>query len=836
MPFLAYVGGLGIVICNVLYLTYREYYTDLRSLDREQPLAGSYRRVPRCSVRAGHPTKALFAARGGVSGTHYVWTRGGASRLLWQPRTLHAPRDLLSCPPPPFQPSRRGTHPTELPPPPPTSRLPCQLLHRAGASRCVRAYVGVGVGAVERADWLVRRTRRPNCAMQAHSAYIWEHPNFAERFPHMLDFNTLGAYQQFPSAYWRRVVDKIDFKRVYTELTFAIGPEFIRHTLDDSAPIADLQGNEKSVIIRSVIATTASGNVCQPALRCPVAGKQQVTRKEESRGTQDRFLAEYGIGHKHLSRATRPQSWTRQLHDLLPWVTALLGNDCSNIDHVLTESVVGMCERFLSANGRTRGSQRDTRNPFSQPRAANPIIGTPASKEPTCRFMSTEQCRNAGLGERETPLENPPTNGIVRYDTHTRNSGSEPLRDSNHVRLGGRRIALTTTPPRPPRHFSSAYLYIMLQEDGRVSVTTSDGSRYFLRYTKGISDTLTPRIRTYLVGARKIRVILKVQTKLEDTVGSCDFYHRLTTCVHSSRTVLVHSKASTAERPISSKAVTEVNGVVWLPIANEITNCSQAIVSPSHVQFTQKGRDFTVVSPSHVQFTQKGRDFTVVCPSHVQFTQKGRDFTVVCPSHVQFTQKGRDFTVVSPSHVQFTQKGIANCLQHRGIVHECRDDSDDRPGFTTALRVSPSTARPSYIRPSLAERFTTKLRTSFQDKIDVKHVYTEVDFANGSQFIRHVLDDSEPIADLLGNMQLLHVNTKDTGATMAERLARSPPTKTIWVQTPAGSPDFRMLKSCRTMPLVGGFSRGSPVSPNPFIPAPLHIHFNHLHRLSRPRC
>ncbi|KAJ8875861.1 hypothetical protein PR048_023764 [Dryococelus australis] len=36
------------------------------------------------------------------------------------------------------------------------------------------------------------------------------------------------------------------------------------------------------------------------------------------------------------------------------------------------------------------------------------------------------------------------------------------------------------------------------------------------------------------------------------------------------------------------------------------------------------------------------------------------------------------------------------------------------------------------------------------DKIDVKHVYTEVDFAIGSQFIRHALDDSEPIADGLG--------------------------------------------------------------------------------------
>ncbi|KAJ8869604.1 hypothetical protein PR048_028596 [Dryococelus australis] len=35
------------------------------------------------------------------------------------------------------------------------------------------------------------------------------------------------------------------------------------------------------------------------------------------------------------------------------------------------------------------------------------------------------------------------------------------------------------------------------------------------------------------------------------------------------------------------------------------------------------------------------------------------------------------------------------------------------------------------------------------------------------------------------------------------------------VRSPAGSPDFRKWESCRTMPLVGGFSRGSRVSPAP---------------------
>ncbi|KAJ8897412.1 hypothetical protein PR048_002758 [Dryococelus australis] len=41
------------------------------------------------------------------------------------------------------------------------------------------------------------------------------------------------------------------------------------------------------------------------------------------------------------------------------------------------------------------------------------------------------------------------------------------------------------------------------------------------------------------------------------------------------------------------------------------------------------------------------------------------------------------------------------------------------------------------------------------DKIDVKHVYTEVDFAIGSQFIEQALVDSEPIADLQGASAIL---------------------------------------------------------------------------------
>ncbi|KAJ8888938.1 hypothetical protein PR048_008432 [Dryococelus australis] len=73
-------------------------------------------------------------------------------------------------------------------------------------------------------------------------------------------------------------------------------------------------------------------------------------------------------------------------------------------------------------------------------------------------------------------------------------------------------------------------------------------------------------------------------------------------------------------------------------------------------------------------------------------------------------------------------------------------------------------------------------------------------------------------------------------ATVVERLACSRPTKANRVQSPAGSPHFCNWESCRTMPLLGGFFSGISRLPRPFIPTLLHIHFSHLHRLSRPRC
>ncbi|KAJ8873268.1 hypothetical protein PR048_026902 [Dryococelus australis] len=70
------------------------------------------------------------------------------------------------------------------------------------------------------------------------------------------------------------------------------------------------------------------------------------------------------------------------------------------------------------------------------------------------------------------------------------------------------------------------------------------------------------------------------------------------------------------------------------------------------------------------------------------------------------------------------------------------------------------------------------------------------------------------VCDLAGNLSLMIQSIGcSRGSTVAERLARSPPTKANRVQSPAASPGFHKWESCRMMPLIGRCHRGSPVSP-----------------------
>ncbi|KAJ8885945.1 hypothetical protein PR048_012151 [Dryococelus australis] len=93
---------------------------------------------------------------------------------------------------------------------------------------------------------VIEKTRRP----AAYRPARFPHAKFLEQpSSRWLEASRLTARPPRPLVpeRIREIADKIDFKRVYTEVSFAIGSEFIRHVLDDSAPIDDLQGNKKRI-------------------------------------------------------------------------------------------------------------------------------------------------------------------------------------------------------------------------------------------------------------------------------------------------------------------------------------------------------------------------------------------------------------------------------------------------------------------------------------------------------------------------------------------------------------------------------------------------------------
>ncbi|KAJ8891883.1 hypothetical protein PR048_004438 [Dryococelus australis] len=76
--------------------------------------------------------------------------------------------------------------------------------------------------------------------------------------------------------------------------------------------------------------------------------------------------------------------------------------------------------------------------------------------------------------------------------------------------------------------------------------------------------------------------------------------------------------------------------------------------------------------------------------------------------------------------------------------------------------------------------------------------------------------ESPPANSIVRHDSQMRKCKSDPAGNMAERLACSPPTKANRVLSPAGShPNLRVRESWRTMPLVGGISRGSPVFPTP---------------------
>ncbi|KAJ8881590.1 hypothetical protein PR048_018075 [Dryococelus australis] len=172
--------------------------------------------------------------------------------------------------------------------------------------------------------------------------------------------------------------------------------------------------------------------------------------------------------------------------------------------------------------------------------------------------------------------------------------------------------------------------------------------------------------------------------------------------------------------------------------------------------------------------------------------------------------------------------GSPSGFSHVGIVP---DDASGRLFYSGIFRSSLSfilaLLHPPHTSPSSA------LKTSMLRAAQIPSVTHS--FAHSSTFSSRVHDrEREWFCD---TTKLIRVNLTKAlcgmGTAVAERLARSPPTKANRVQSPPGFLQVGIVPDDAVGRRVfSGISR----SPRPFIPVPLHIHFNHSHRLSIPRC
>ncbi|KAJ8870625.1 hypothetical protein PR048_029648 [Dryococelus australis] len=174
----------------------------------------------------------------------------------------------------------------------------------------------------------------------------------------------------------------IEVKHVYTEVDFAIGSPFIRHALDDSEPITDLQGNKSW-------------------------GEAWITRAAER--------ASFVMRAIRLGESDPP--WLLQARKL---ARRDIRRPVHRFDPENAQQAVD--RGFLWADARKKRRLkmnryiREFRGFISRQRFER-------SAEP--KIVTDVERRNERAGEMGDPRENPLTNGIVRHDSHLRKSGSD---------------------------------------------------------------------------------------------------------------------------------------------------------------------------------------------------------------------------------------------------------------------------------------------------------------------------------------------------------------------------------------------------------------------------
>ncbi|KAJ8870630.1 hypothetical protein PR048_029653 [Dryococelus australis] len=414
-----------------------------------------------------------------------------------------------------------------------------------------------------------------------------------------------------------------------------------------------------------------------------------------------------------------------------------------------------------------------------------------------CDEVSVEQRWNEGTGETGDPLENLPTSGVVRHDSHMRKSGSEPgsprweanlictvrRYDGNTARFGRR----SDEAARSACNFAWCKPFYLCSP----FTVTSNFVEALLKFC--FQDIPPPP--EFEVSRRPIC-----------KADSCLFMN----CIIASTRKAIQLGGAARPRSRSEEAIRAT--LTRTPSASSLLRASRVQCFRRDAVLCKLDRNTEVLlhSMNHHRLNDARMR-----------NQWRMSLSFVTPSRL---------LTVTGAGVKVIQIEIGGWLSPQ---HACLSVLAPVPAYLGLFSVLQAVQRWGD-----KDDNATRIKCAIVAKRNALNWRTHHD-RNTARLARR----SDEALGLCVSVARIVPSLLDLGrAAVAERLAFSPPTKVNRVQSLAGSlPDFRMWESYRTMSLTGGFSRGSPVSlafshsgTTPYSPCSILIGYQHLNVKSGP--
>ncbi|KAJ8871681.1 hypothetical protein PR048_028008 [Dryococelus australis] len=429
-----------------------------------------------------------------------------------------------------------------------------------------------------------------------------------------------------------------------------------------------------------------------------------------------------------------------------------------------------------------------------------------------------EQHRNEGMGETGDPRENPPTNGIVRHDSHYRKSSDPvgrlftvnftheaekgpyqtrlPLENLKECAVCRTRfLRVTGTYINPYTVDIDAYLYRQIKlfashqgEPGSIpgrviprfsqvescqTMALVGGFLGDLPFPPPLRSGSAPfTIRFTLIGSQHLIRGLRTQGPRDSVGERANLVQPITRCLPGR----LH---------VRRKSVSWGTGSARLRACQVGKHTSKPAVRVARCPWRHGVVSFDVMYMNSVRQDK---------PNTERMTQLPQSIPELYEEEVDTStqQRNQDLAIASSPHATSHLQGGLRIIypQVGSLVTELR--SVQYWPIITCTRVVYTNV---YTGSEWANpRFVNLRNAAYCSQIPLTSGIVQYD-----SHVRESRSDPEFI-----NIYYI----------VQVKLDFSPPTNVNWVQSSAGSlPDFRKWELFRTMPLVGGFSRGSPVSP-----------------------